>query len=137
VPRAVADPNVLVSAAIAPNGVCRRLLDAVLESRLTLVVCPLLLTELRDVLVRPKFRRYLSVEQAHAFVGLVSLVAEHQADPPSEQQLTPDPDDDYLLALATSAGVDFMVSGDPHLTEIVGHEPPVVGPAAALAKVRN
>ncbi len=46
--------------------------------------------------------------------------------------LTPDPKDDYLVALARSAAAHFLVSGDPHLTELVNPRPPVLTPRAFL-----
>jgi predicted nucleic acid-binding protein len=41
----VADPNVLVAAALTPGGVCAELLSKLLESPLELVASPLLLAE--------------------------------------------------------------------------------------------
>jgi putative PIN family toxin of toxin-antitoxin system len=81
-----------------------------------LVVSPLLLDELETVLARPKFRRYLSADDARRFVTLVREFADVVDDPPaSDEQLTPDPDDDFLVVLAEAADVDVLVSGDRHL----------------------
>ena len=33
---------------------------------------------------------------------------------------TPDPDDDYLVALAQAADIDVIVSGDDHLSDVTG-----------------
>jgi hypothetical protein len=47
---------------------------------------------------------------------------------------TADPDDDYLVALAQVVkGVTALVSGDPHLTELVDLQPPVMTPVTFLA----
>jgi len=55
--RVVLDANVLVSAVIA-QGVSAELLDRWLTDRpFEVVVCPILIAELREVLARPKFRR--------------------------------------------------------------------------------
>ena len=79
----------------------------------------MLLDELSAVLVRPKFRRYLSVEEARRFVEVIRKLADIVDDPPDgEEPITDDPDDDFLVVLAEAAGADVLVSGDPHLTTL-------------------
>jgi putative PIN family toxin of toxin-antitoxin system len=135
--RAVLDAGVLVAAAITPNGVCGRLLRAVAAGRVAMLACPLLIAELSDVLQRPKFRRYLSTDEARRFVEAVEAVAELRPDPTVPRGLTPDPDDDYLVALARTGGAAYLVSGDPHLTEMEHPTPPVITPARFLALLDN
>ncbi len=53
-------------------------------------------------------------------------------DPGSIPRATPDPKDDYLVALALSSEVDFLVSGDPHLTGLEGARPRILTPRAFL-----
>ena len=80
---------------------------------------PLLLDELSDVLARPKFRRYLSIKDAHWFVDAIRELAVIVDDPPEEDDpITGDPDDDFLVLLAEVAGADVLVSGDPDLTTV-------------------
>ena len=100
-----------------------------------MVVCPALLVELEEVLLRPKFRRYLSVEQARQFVALVGAVSEGQLDPVVRRGLTRDPDDDYLVALAQESGADYLVSGDLDLVEIPDPHPSVLSPRVFLQRV--
>jgi len=38
-------------------------------------VCPLLLTELQEVLTRPKFRRWLTTDEAYQFVCDVQVLS--------------------------------------------------------------
>ena len=56
-------------------------------------------------------------------------------DPPEVSGLTPDPGDDYLVSLARAAGVDCLVSGDPHLTGLADPRPPVLTPRAFLDRL--
>jgi predicted nucleic acid-binding protein len=49
-------------------------------------------------------------------------------DPSPTPGVTPDPDDDYLVALARAAAADLIVSGDGHLTGLKDAQPPVVTP---------
>lgn len=64
--RVVIDPNVLVSAAVA-TGVSAQLIDRWLSERaFEVVVCPRLIAELRDVLARDKFRRWIASVSSRA-----------------------------------------------------------------------
>lgn len=66
--RAVVDPNVLVSALISPGGPPRQIVQAWADERFELIVSPALVAELREVLARDKFRRWVSAEAAADFV---------------------------------------------------------------------
>jgi putative PIN family toxin of toxin-antitoxin system len=137
-PRAVADTNVVVAAAISPRGTCGRLLDAALEKRWTLVASPQLITELGEVLFREKFRRWLREDEASRFVADIRTLADMIADPPpAVEAVTADPKDEYLVALAQAAGVTALISGDPHLTDLEELDPPVLTPAAFLHQLPN
>jgi putative PIN family toxin of toxin-antitoxin system len=132
-PRAVADTNVLVAAAISPRGTCGRLLDAALEKRWKLVASPQLIAELGEVLFRGKFRRWIREDEASRFVADIRTLADMIADPPAAvEAVTADPKDEYLVALAQAAHVAALISGDPHLTDLEDPDPPVLTPAAFL-----
>ena len=124
-----------MAAAITPRGVCGQVLQAALDKRYAIVVCPALLVELEEVLLRPKFRRYLSLDQARRYVALIAGIGESQPDPVVRPGLTPDPDDDYLPALAQAADADYLISGDPHLTGLSAIRPPVLTPRAFLDRL--
>lgn len=122
-PRAVLDPNLLVSALISPAGPSARLLLDFRAGAFELVTSPHLLSELAELLRRDKFRRATEAE-ADAYVDVLrseSIVVE---DPdPTPEQLCEDPDDEYLIALARAARVEALVSGDPHLLRLRGEIP--------------
>ncbi len=127
--RVVIDPGVLVSAPIAPGGAPRRVLQAWRDGKIEMIVSLKLLTELRSVLERDKFRKYLSIREAERYVALIRREADLRADPPEAPRLSADPKDDYLLALGVAASASFVISGDPHLTRIENARPPVMTPA--------
>ncbi len=128
--RAVADVNVLVSAARTPNGVCGQLLEAAIDGRWQPVMSMLLFKELEDVLARPAFRDVLGQRTVDRFLAGLLGIVEWVEDPDEPSVvLTRDPDDDYLLALAHSAEVDVLVSGDRDLTDLAGTDPPIETPA--------
>jgi putative PIN family toxin of toxin-antitoxin system len=119
VPRAVLDTNVLVSALISPGGGSARLLLELRSGAFEIIVSPLLLAELRDVLRRDKFRRYVSEAEADAYVELIRSDGIGRADPrPSPEPLSADPGDEYLIDLARDAQADALVTGDAHLLDL-------------------
>ena len=126
------DPGVIVAALITPAGVCGRVLRGALDSEYTIVVSPELLAELEDVLLREKFRPYLSGAEAATAMSLLARVADLRADPGEVSRISPDPDDDYLIALARAAQVDYLVSGDGDLVQLTEVEPPIVTPREFL-----
>jgi putative PIN family toxin of toxin-antitoxin system len=130
--RAVLDPNVLVSAAISPTGPPRQIISAWVEGRFELVASPQLLSETRDVLARPKFRRWISEAVAAEIIDGIAQDATILDDPPIPERFSSDPDDDYLIALARAAQADWLVSGDRDLLELADPDPPVLTPREFL-----
>jgi uncharacterized protein len=133
--RIVLDPCVLIAAAISPGGTGARLLAACQGWGPVPVVSPHLLWELRVVLGRPKFRAYLSEQEADLFVKRVSERALLLPDAPARRGVTQDPGDDYLVALARAAGAFYLVSVDHHLTDVLRLRPPVVEPGWLLDRL--
>ena len=129
---AVLDPNVLVSAAISTAGPPRQIVDAWVDGRFELIASPALINELRDVLARPRFRRWISTATAADFIAGLEESAVIIDDPPAVPGVSPDPDDDYLIALARAAHADYLVSGDRHLTDLPRPDPPVLTPRQFL-----
>ncbi len=116
--RAVFDPNVLVSAVIAPAGTPAECLRAFAEGRYELLVSERLLAELASVLRRPRFRRYLSLHESAEYVEALRREGTFVEDPGDIEPVSSDPGDDYLVALARSVRAHVLVSGDPHLTSL-------------------
>ena len=119
--RAVADANVLVSAAIArsPQAPSVLTLDAALDGRAELVTSPLLLREITSVLSRPRLRKYVSADEATRFVADLAAQTTLLVDPPGPNQtVCRDPHDDYLVALAEASRADAIITGDLDLLAI-------------------
>ena len=100
------------------------------------MVSELLIAELTRALSYPKIRKRIPPERAAAFISWVrdqGTIAEDPRDPPAVR--SPDPDDNYLLALAISAR-SYLVTGDQHL---LGHKAdlPILTPAEFLTKLRQ
>ena len=100
-----------------------------------LILCPELLSELAEVLARPKLRSRVREDLADAFLRLLRSQAELRADPPFSPGLTADPRDDFVVALGRATRADYVVSGDEHLAGVA--EPPVLTPRAMLEVIRG
>lgn len=119
--RAVADANVLVSAALArsPQAPSVLVLDAALDGRAEMVTSPLLLREITSVLSRPRLRKYLSTDEATRFVADLAAQTTLMVDPPGPHPtVCRDPRDDYLIALAEASGAEAIITGDLDLLVI-------------------
>ena len=132
--RAVLDANVLISAILSPRGSPARLLLAWQAGAFELVASPALLAELARALGYPKLARLIPPADADAFGAWIARSAILAADPEAAPAIrSADPNDDYLLALATAERA-VLVSGDGHLT-VLADRLPIRTPAEFLASL--
>jgi uncharacterized protein len=130
--RVVIDPGVLISAVLTVGGAPAQSVDRWREGEFDLIVSPKLLDELVEVLERPRFRPFLDELEARALAVTLreeALLIDDPSDPPA---VTPDPDDDYLVALALVGRADVIVSGDSHLIDLVDAPVAVMRPREFL-----
>lgn len=130
--RVVLDANVYVSALLAPTGSPAQILERWADGQFDVIVSPLLLAELERVLRRPKFKKSIPVIQIDALLSALSEEGVWAADPEAQSGTTPDPGDDYLVALARAGDAECIVSGDTHLTQLSDPRPPVLTPREFL-----
>lgn len=123
----VCDTNVLVSGVLF-NGPPRQILTLISRAKVENVISLEILTEAKNVLLRPKFG--LSSEQVSdiidTFVETFVLVT------PTERVVAVknDPDDDPVLEAAQTAYARFIVSGDQHLLSLgVWNDVEILSPA--------
>lgn len=137
--RAVIDTNVLLSGLLwraAPHD----LLEQVRSGKLMLASSSALMAELADVIGRVKFDTILarSNTSRERTLDEVRRLAEVVKPPPLPEPVCRDPDDDYVLALAIAAPVDFIVSGDDDLLSLNQYQGiPIVSPAEALHRIKT
>lgn len=116
--RVVIDTNLLISAVIAPKGLPNKLIRAWKDAKFDLITSPYLLKEMDEISLRDKFGGYhLFKEQ---MVELIEAIKASSEIIPSllEEELSihcRDPKDDKLLACATGANADYLVTGDQDL----------------------
>jgi putative PIN family toxin of toxin-antitoxin system len=134
--RAVLDPNVIISAALSPGGSPGGLFRYWLEGAYDLVVSPLLLDELERALGYSKLRDRVPTNEAKELLELLSRAGMAIEDPQSPPDIqSPDPDDDYLIALASIARA-VLVSGDKDLLGLSG-QIPVYSPAEFVVLIET
>jgi uncharacterized protein len=129
--RAVLDPNVVISGALSPRGAPADVLRSLARGEFELIASQALLEELQRALAYHKLRPHISESDAADLVRWIldsaSIVVDPTTDPPTHSR---DPDDDYLIVLA-SAHRAALVSGDRDLLTL-GGEIPVFSPRAFL-----
>jgi len=128
--RAVLDPNVIIAALLSPGGSPAKVMRAWLDGAYELIVSALLLEELERALGYPKLRARITDAETQELLELLRPGADVGDDPSGPPPVrSPDPGDDYLIALAV-ATQSLIVSGDRHL---LGLSEPVYAPAAFLS----
>lgn len=135
--RAVVDVNVLVSAAIGRDGPPARIVRACLAGTFELIVSPMLVAELDRVLGDRRLASRISPLDLDRLRQVLEHAAIQMDDPEPERVVGADPGDDYLVALARVAGARVIVTGDHHLLELDGLQPPALEPAAFLGVVER
>jgi uncharacterized protein len=111
--RYVFDTNVLVSALLFRTSKPGEAFERAFLSG-SVLISDKLLIELRDVLNRPKFDRYLSQAARVAFLADLNISGEKVVVNVSIQACR-DPKDNHILELAISGGATCIISGDADL----------------------
>lgn len=108
--KVVFDTNSLVSAALSKASVSRAAYELALR-KCKILTSPACLSELTEVLHRPKFNKYITHFEASLFVA---AYAEKAVFIDVDQKITDcrDPKDNKFLELAVSDGAFCIVSGD-------------------------
>lgn len=111
--RWVVDPNVLMSRLLVPNGSAAKAVDFALASGV-LMVSVATLSELVEVISRPKFDRYLTLEKRRRFITLLGGVS-RMVSITRTVQVCRDPKDDKFLDVALAAEAQAIITGDQDL----------------------
>jgi len=111
--RLVIDTNILVSALLASASLPAHLIVLWREGRFDLLTSAEQLDELMRVTRYPKIRERLSPTFAGRLINDLREVAILVENVPSVE-VSADPDDNYLLAMAAAGLADFLVTGDKH-----------------------
>ena len=135
--RAVIDTNVLVSALIKPIGTVGQVLQYLRVSSYVLIYSEQLLTELVDVLNRPRIReKYgLSSEDIEIVVSLILLRGE-SVIPKRRITICRDSKDNMFLEAAVDGNANMIVTGDDDLLSLDKFEGiPIITPFEFLKEL--
>jgi uncharacterized protein len=137
--RLVLDTNVTISGLLW-RGSPHRLLQAIRnqQSQQQIYTSRALLEELTEVITRPTFSAQLQrIGTAAAAVLADYIKIVELAEPTDVPRISPDPDDDHVLACALAAKADLIVSGDKrHLLALTEYQGiPIRTAADALGKL--
>jgi putative PIN family toxin of toxin-antitoxin system len=107
--RLVLDTNIVVSAALKPDGLQRTVLLLAITKPARLYVSPPILSEYRTVLARPQLR----IRRGHR-QQLLQLIenSSYSVSPSQALQISTDPADNIFLECADSARADYLVTGN-------------------------
>ena len=134
--RVVLDTNVLVSALISREGAPGSLLSAVKRTDLTLVTSTYQLKELQEVLGRDYLSPYIRPEEASDLLYNLESIGVLVTNLP-QINLSPDPDDNPILATAMAGRADLVVSGVKKDMLALGQvgDIPIITPVQAIEKL--
>jgi uncharacterized protein len=131
--RVVFDTNVLISAVLFPHSVPGHALRRAREAGIVLSTQDLV-TEVRDVLARPKFDRYVSAQMRDEF--LVTYIRDAEfVEVTQHIAVCRDPKDDRVLEAALNGQATCIVSGDDDLLVLHPfHGIPIIRPSEFIAR---
>ena len=107
--RLVLDTNIIVSAALKPDGLQRTLFLLALTKPARLYITYAILAEYATVLARAELKIRKGLRQQ-----LLQLIRSraHRVNPARRLQVTADPDDNLFLECADAARADYLVTGN-------------------------
>lgn len=130
----VLDTTTLASGAIAPaGGTLAAIIDAWQDGRLTVVVSPAILEELTRTLANSYFMRRLGPELVQSYLELVRQTAILVPRTAPIPRVATHPEDDLILATASSVQPVVLISSDRQLQHLGRYqEVTILSPRAFL-----
>jgi putative PIN family toxin of toxin-antitoxin system len=110
------DTNVFVSAIVLPLSVPRKSVDRALDQGV-LLFSEATMTELAEVLFRPKFDPYCGIEDRMLFLSQLRSTAEFVPIIQLVRECR-DPKDDKFLEVALNGRADLILTGDADLLDL-------------------
>jgi putative PIN family toxin of toxin-antitoxin system len=108
--RIILDTNVLYAGLYSSRGASFKILQAIEEGKLKMVLSTTLLFEYEDVLKRNQVAFGLSNQEIEKVLDYFCVKSEHQKIYFLWRPYLPDPKDDHLLELAIASGTKLIVT---------------------------
>lgn len=113
--KVVIDTNLWISFLIGKEF--QSLKGLIVQGKIKLVITDQLITEIRTVTSKEKFRRYFSEDKVVELIEFLTAISEKVRIQKIEA-ICRDPKDDFLLALSKASKADYLVTGDKDLLTI-------------------
>jgi putative PIN family toxin of toxin-antitoxin system len=112
----VIDTNVLISAALSPNGTARKSLEKAYK-KFKIAQSTATYEELKTRIYKPKFEKYISNEEREDFLAVVEKYSQFIVIQ-TQLSICRDPDDNKFLELVKDANAEFLITGDEDLLSL-------------------
>ena len=119
--RLILDNNILVAALITRGTPPDKLYEAWRDGRFTLLTSELQIEEIRRVTRREGIRFRIHQAEAGRLVNDLRRLATRIENLPT-LDVSPDPYDNFLLAMAQAGQTDLLVAGDKDLLSLSSHQ---------------
>ena len=125
----VLDASTFVSAVLKADSVPERALFRAVTDPNRLILSREVEDEYREVIFRPKFDRFVSIERRQLILDIVVVAAE-RVEPADQMRECRDPKDDKFLHVALNGEAEAIVTGDADLLVLDPfHGLRILGPA--------
>lgn len=112
-PRLVVDTNIIVSGLITSGTPPAKILDAVHNKKVTLLISDEVVSEYLRVLEYPHIRKYKKItDETISHLTALFINETERVEILKHITKSPDPDDDKFLSLAVEGQADFIITGD-------------------------
>lgn len=112
-PRLVVDTNIIVSGLITSGTPPAKILDAVHNKKIILLISDEVVSEYLRVLEYPHIRKYKKItDETISHLTALFINETERVEILISIAASPDPDDDKFLSLAVEGQADFIITGD-------------------------
>jgi putative PIN family toxin of toxin-antitoxin system len=113
----ILDSNIWISYIITKQ--LHKLVSKINDNFLAVLTSYYLVKEIRDVLARPKFKKYIKLSDIEEVISLHLKLCRYVQTEDTLKNLT-DPKDNFLISLYYKGGATILVSGDKELLKEAG-----------------
>jgi len=130
--RVVIDTNVMIGFLIGKR--LQKIKNRLSEASIRLILTDQLINELKSVTSRPKFKKYFNKQDVVELIELFSIIGQNYPiqDIP---EICRDPKDNFLLSLCLIGNVDYLVTGDKDLLELIEYKSTKILTASEFEKI--
>ena len=116
--KAVVDTNLMISSAIAKEGLTKTLKSMWINQEFQIVTSSNILKELERVLSYPRISKYITNEEIEEYISVVMDNAIFTKGKYQLDKIKDDPSDNKFLACAVEGKAGYIVSRDKHLRKL-------------------